>query len=247
MLKGIDISNYQKHVNLDDIKDLFDFGIIKATDGWNYISPSLKEQFNKLIELNKLIGLYHFARPDIDNTPEFMRKEADHFVKTIEGIGHIEPDAILVLDYEIAVPNSVELIHAFMDRVVQLTGVTPFLYSFYSFLALKEMKEIVNKYPIWMAWFEKYNPDKGEMPETDIPWSIWQYTGNGKIGEYSPIDLNVSIMDIESWIAASAPRNTEIRPALKWCQDKNLLPANLTGREHITVDSLAELIYRMFK
>lgn len=247
MLKGIDISNYQRNLNLEEIADEIDFVIIKATDGTDYISPALESQFIKARELNKLVGLYHFARPNINNTVDLMRKEAEHFVRTITNAGWLEPEAILILDFEIAVDNQVELIDAFMEKVIELTGIKPFLYSFYAFLALPQMKEIISKYLIWMAWYDKYDPNKGEMPETDIPWSIWQYTGNGKLGKYSPLDLNVALMDTDSWIFAGVPKSSSITPALKWCQDRDLLPSNLSGSEHITVNSLAEFLYKIFK
>lgn len=98
MLKGIDISRYQAGININ-ILDI-DFVIVKATEGVGYSDPNYKEYLTAAINSNKKIGLYHYARPDLGNTPEdeatwFISKAKDYIKK-----------AILVLDWEVNISNT---------------------------------------------------------------------------------------------------------------------------------------------
>ena len=61
-IKGIDISNHQKGVNLKNYKNQgFEICIIKATEGKSYISPTLDEQFKEAKAAGFKVGFYHFA------------------------------------------------------------------------------------------------------------------------------------------------------------------------------------------
>ena len=67
VLKGIDISRYQAGINID-VLDV-DFVIAKATEGVGYSDPNYEEYMTSALNSNKLIGLYHYARPDLNNSP----------------------------------------------------------------------------------------------------------------------------------------------------------------------------------
>ena len=94
---GIDISNWQKNIDLTAGK--YDFAIIKATEGVGFKDPSFEKFAVQLTELNKLVGCYHFARPDLHGTISSMEKEADWFITVVRNAGLLNT-AILVLDWE---------------------------------------------------------------------------------------------------------------------------------------------------
>ena len=60
MLNGIDISDYQRLLNLNNVAG--NFAIIKATEGTSYINPSLHRHVEQAFNSGKLVGLYHFSR-----------------------------------------------------------------------------------------------------------------------------------------------------------------------------------------
>lgn len=91
-LRGIDISNWQKEMNLNSVDA--DFVIIKASEGVNWQDPAFETLVGKAKNTDKLIGFYHFARPTVNNTAE---GEAESFLKFITPTGLIGK-AILALD-----------------------------------------------------------------------------------------------------------------------------------------------------
>lgn len=201
---GIDISNYQKNLDLSTFD--FDFAIIKATEGKSSISQSFEKQVKWCKDNGKLIGCYHYARPDLNRTIFEMENEADHFVSTVEKyLG--EREAILVLDWEQNPTNEYILCKAFLDRVKYLTGVEPFVYASKSVI----MGNIAffNNYPIWIAAWPTNYPVKWHA-DIDwintystklIPWKIWQYTSSGKVdGYYGDIDFDYTNMTRDGWL-----------------------------------------------
>lgn len=70
-MKGIDIADWQKNLNLDSIE--YDFVIIKGTQGTNYVNTFCDAFVQKAIKAGKLWGFYHFMNMD---DPV---KQADHF------------------------------------------------------------------------------------------------------------------------------------------------------------------------
>ncbi len=121
-LKGIDVASYQ--ANMDVSTYPCDFVICKATEGTSYVNPVCDTHYQQAKAVGKLLGVYHFARPDTGNSPE---AEADFFVKNIQGyIG----EAVLALDLECAGwQNYASWSKAWLDRVTEKTGVRPLFYS----------------------------------------------------------------------------------------------------------------------
>ena len=76
MLTGLDISKWQgADFNVDAAAD---FVICKATEGTGYVDPLCDKFYQQAKAKGKLLGVYHFARPDLGTTGE---AEADFFVK----------------------------------------------------------------------------------------------------------------------------------------------------------------------
>ena len=91
-INGIDISSWQRDINLSAVKA--DFIIVKATEGIGYVDKSCDMLFQKALSLGKKLGFYHFARPTANNDPI---READFFYENCKGYFG---KAIPILDWE---------------------------------------------------------------------------------------------------------------------------------------------------
>ena len=151
MLNGIDVSSNQAKLNVSTYP--CDFVICKATEGTGYVNPFCDVHYQQAKRSGKLLGVYHYARPDAGNSPE---AEADYFLKNITGyIGK----AILALDLECAGWQKYsEWSKKWLDRVYEKTGVRPLFYS--SGDGFANFKDMVNagKYGVWAAsdgnWYD---------------------------------------------------------------------------------------------
>ena len=78
MLHGLDVSNFQGQMDFSS----YDFVIIKASEGWAYQDEGMNYHVQSALRTNTPFGFYHYARPDLGNSPE---TEADSF------IGYVQP------------------------------------------------------------------------------------------------------------------------------------------------------------
>ena len=151
MLKGIDVSSYQAKLNVSTYP--CDFVICKATEGTGYVNPFCDIHYQQAKSSGKLLGVYHYARPDTGNSPE---AEADYFLRNITGyIG----EAILALDLECTDWQKYsEWSKKWLDRVYEKTGVRPLFYS--SGDGFANFKNMINagNYGVWAAsdgnWYD---------------------------------------------------------------------------------------------
>lgn len=204
MLKGIDISKWQS-VGTGD--GAYDFVICKATEGVGYTDPNCDKHYQRAKAQGKLLGVYHFARPDLGNTAE---AEAEWFVSQIKGyIG----EAILVLDWEVFT-HRVDWAKAFLDKVYALTGVKPLIYMSASVVNGNNWSDVVKgDYGLWIAGYPaKYNVKNPPTPtEADMPyglgawafWAIWQYSSSA-----GTLDLDIAAMDATAWRKYAAKAGT---------------------------------------
>ena len=207
MLKGLDISNWQSVGTGDQAED---FVICKATEGVGYVDPSCDAHYQRAKSQGKLLGVYHFARPDMNSA----EAEANFFVENIKGyVG----EAILVLDWEVATHN-VAWAKAFLDRVQLATGVRPLIYMSASVVSSYDWSSVAGAdYGLWIAGYPNaYNvPNPPTPTEADMPystgawgfWAIWQYSSSA-----GSLDRNIANMTREAWQAYAA-KNGEA-PAL---------------------------------
>ena len=208
MLKGIDISNWQK--DIASFGDDVDFVIVKATEGKSYVDPACNKLYQLAKRCGKLLGVYHFARPDNNDAVT----EAEFFVKNINGYLN---EAILVLDFERNMYN-VSWAKAFLDRVKELTGIKPLLYISRSPVNQYDYSSIANAdYGLWVADYGKNNGQENVFPAVKY-WknvAIWQYTSNGKIKGYNGnIDKNNFYGDEKMWqkyANATTQKNEQIQ------------------------------------
>ena len=151
MLNGIDVSSYQAKLNVSTYP--CDFVICKATEGTGYVNPFCDIHYQQAKSSGKLLGVYHYARPDTGNSPE---AEADYFLRNITGyIG----EAILALDLECAGWQKYsEWSKKWLDRVYEKTGIRPLFYSSGDGFANFKDMIVAGNYGVWAAsdgnWYD---------------------------------------------------------------------------------------------
>lgn len=216
MLKGIDISKWQGVGTGDQAAD---FVICKATEGVGYVDPVCDQHYQRAKSQGKLLGVYHFARPDL-NGPE-AEAEAEWFVKNIQGyIG----EAILVLDWEWIEPDNKgpwlnpSWAKRWLDKVYALTGVRPLIYMSAALINDYglDWSAVAKDYGLWIAGYpKKYDvpdpatPNPGDMPYGIGPWAfwaIWQYTSSA-----GHLDRDIANMTKTAWKKYAKP-NSEPTP-----------------------------------
>lgn len=184
MLYGFDVSHHQKPYEYLDVKTKghTDFVIIKLTEGVGYADPKWKAHLDA--NTDKLIGFYHYARPETGNTAV---QEAKWFVDKLKET-KLLGEAVLVLDYEGDAHNiGQDWALAWCEEVYRLTGVRPLLYTAYSMIN-KYNKLADKNYGLWVAKW-------GSEPLKVDPWAfkaIWQLRG-------APLDLDIFYGDEEAW------------------------------------------------
>lgn len=195
MMNGIDISNWQRGIDLYSVPA--DFVIMKATEGTSYISPDFARQYAQAKDAGRCLGIYHYA-----NGGDAIR-EASHFLKTV---GNRLGEAILVLDWEgqnnpTFGKNDAGWCKKWLDYVASTTGVKPLLYISKAYMGRFGN---IGDYGLWIAQYANTNRVNGYQ---STPWNegayscaIRQYTSCGRLSGYSGnLDLDKAYMDRATW------------------------------------------------
>lgn len=210
-MNGIDISNYQRGINVDQVAGL-DFVIIKATEGRTYRNPDMERTYRDARADGLKTGLYHYA------SGGNAVAEAEHFVNTV---GDRVGENILVLDYEgTAVNNGVGWAMDFMDAVYNMTGVKPVIYMSRSVISRYDWTPAVNAgYKLWVAaYYRGYNPIYGFVNDPPIYGSLgeyandtvmYQYTSTGRLSGWGGnLDLDVFYGNESDWDALAGHQSS---------------------------------------
>ena len=201
-LKGIDISNWQKDIDLRKVD--FDFVIAKATEGTSFVDRYCDKFIQTVKAMGKLWGFYHFARPTNSAVAE-----ADFFVANCRSYFH---HGIPVLDWEAEKKNDVQWALTWLNRVNEQTGVKPMIYMSESVVNAYDWSPVVAAdYGLWVAKYRDTIPDynydmsnAGNVPK--VKWwkgyAMWQWTSTGKLEGYSgSLDCDVFYGNKDAWLA----------------------------------------------
>lgn len=192
-VKGVDVSEYQGEVDWNKIKEQnIDFAFIKATEGSKGKDNSFDKNYEKLKNMDMLLGLYHFF-----SFESLGEEQADNYIKVV---GNIENDENLMLPiidieyysyYKKAKPNKewvTKELQKMLDKLEKTYRVKPIIYTTMEFYQEYIEGEFL-EYNIWI---------RNILTKPDLEnreWKFWQYTGRGKLegynGEEKYIDLNV--------------------------------------------------------
>lgn len=165
--------------------------IVKATQGTGYVNPLCNAQYALAKSKGRLLGLYHYASTNNPVT------EANYFIANIKNyVG----EAILALDwesYQNSAWGSTTFIPTFMNRVHELTGVWPLLYTGSD--GLKVTGGVEKNCGLWFAGYPINNDTwtAPNFPYNISPWkdlTIWQFTSAA-----GKQDRNYAYIDAAGW------------------------------------------------
>lgn len=239
-LNGIDVSGYQSDIDLSKVAA--DFVIVKATEGISYVSPSCDRQYQQAKKLGKLLGVYHFARPEYNSA----YSEVEFFVKNIKG--YLGQCAIF-LDWESAGMWNVSWALQWLQYFKQKTGITPVFYTYQSVLQSYDWSPVAKAgFKLWAAKYRDYGIDRnydmslaGSKPQIGAFSSMimWQWTSVGRLDGYGDnLDCDRFYGSADDWRALYG----KIAPAQKpQTQTKTTAVYRLynpTSQDHFyTIDS----------
>lgn len=191
VLKGIDISNWQKGFNIAATKP--DFVIVKATEGLGFTDKCCDSFIQACIKNDIPFGFYHFARSND------AAAEAKWFYNQTAGyVGK----GIPVLDFEVL--NSNSWLETFCKTYYELSGVYPWIYM---------NSDYVNNRGYGTEWTKKncglwlagYPKNYTSYPDSACPYkhngwllAAWQFTSSLAIGGMK-IDGNFFYGDRNAW------------------------------------------------
>lgn len=206
MLNGFDYSRYQGQVNFQGMKDAFQFGIAKASEGCPDPGETVQQYMDGMFIKNRdgmrsigiLRGFYHFARPDF-NEPE---AEAQEFVNAVGGF---QDDEVAALDLEVYVVKSgidiVQWALRWLEEFERLTGNKALIYLNESTIKGHDWSPVYNAdHGLWAA---KYGANDGTVNPIDTGiWptaAIYQFTSKGSGDGMGPLDLDQFYGDAATW------------------------------------------------
>lgn len=207
-LKGLDISDYQSDIDLNDID--YDFMICKATEGTSIVHSTCDPFIQTAISMGKLWGFYHFMNK------EDPVAQADYFY---ENCKNYFGRGIPVLDYEMYGRIGTDGAKRFLDRIYDLTGVRCIVYMSRSVCTEEDWSEIAPNHGLWVAQYANDN----ETGYQDDPWlpsggfgawdfaAIHQYTSHGRLDGYNGnLDLDIAHMSADAWVKYANPSGGEL-------------------------------------
>lgn len=253
---GIDL--YAGDKGIDLLKGDYQFAIVKATEGKTFVDPMFKDFTVQLSGLGKLLGAYHFARPDNRKDVDDAVLEIDHFIKTVEEAGILEK-AILCIDWETEPLDRLDMLEAMCKRVLQTTGIKPFIYASLSFFKQYEKVEWISDFPTWVAYWTKIGTLKVGTIHGNVflnnNYTIWQYTDKGKYPDHNGyIDLNYTYLSAAEWkkyTRQSMMATENLTEDVKWAIQNGLYIGYPDGtyrpNEFVTRSQLATVLKRFYE
>lgn len=220
VLKGIDVSYANRHIDWNKAKKEIDFAIIRSTFGSDL--PSQTDRFfNSNVDgciKNKVpFGLYHFAyfvdEKTAKDEADFVIKKANDYMDYVKFIAlDVEEDSVryainMVKGNAISqMPDWTKCAVAFLERVKQ-AGYTPVLYTNQAWIENIYNYEKLKGYKLWYA-----APGVGK-PKYDP--AIWQYSWVGKVsGIVGDVDMDYlydeSLINKKTTTSSASPVSSNI-------------------------------------
>lgn len=197
-MNGIDISNYQRGLNLDVVP--CDFVICKATEGTSIVHETCDPWIQDCKRLGKCWGFYHFL------AGKDPVAEADFFV---DNCMNYFGEGIPVLDYEMYGRIGTAGAKRFLDRVYERTKVRCLVYMSRSVCTEENWSKIAPYHGLWVAQYANNNPTGYQSD----PWfpsgsigafqavTIHQYSSTGRLSGYNGnLDLDIAYLDRDAWM-----------------------------------------------
>lgn len=219
-LYGYDVSVYQSVGTGDSAQN---FLIIKATEGVGYVDKSCDKHYQRAKQQGKLLGFYHFARPDLNKGTDGAKREANFFYTNCK---NYFKEGIPVLDWEQpGTTGQVSWAKAWLDEVYRLSGVRPLIYMSASVVNGNNWSSVSGYYGLWIAGYpNKYNVKNPPTPTVkDMPykigswkfWAIWQYSSSA-----GTLDRDIANMDATGWKKYANPAYQAPTPTTTQAKDE---------------------------
>lgn len=214
-LNGIDISNWQRGINLAVVP--CDFVVIKATEGTGYVNPDYERAYRQAKTAGKCLGIYHYA------SGGNIQAEAEYFLKNA---GSRVGEAMLVLDWEgrsnpAFGVNDREWVKAWCNYISTKTSVNPVVYVQQSMMS--RLQNIGN-YGLWVAQYASMEP----IGYQENPWNegayacvMRQYSSSGRLSGWNGnLDLNKFYGDRQAW-SRYAGKGNQTTPEKPSAEEEN--------------------------
>lgn len=185
-MNGVDISNHQSTTPAG-----YDFYIMKASEGNGYKDSRLDQHYNQVKAWGKPYGFYHYARPDLGNSPE---AEANWFLSLV---GHHAKKCIYALDLEGEALNYSDYANwarKWLDHVYKRTGVRPLIYIMGSIATRVANAVKSGNYGLWAASAPSY-------------YGAWDFIVMQQ-SVYGGLDHDIFYGDINTWNAYAGGSGT---------------------------------------
>jgi GH25 family lysozyme M1 (1,4-beta-N-acetylmuramidase) len=196
MLKGIDVSYYQKNIDWQKVKPNIDFAILRCGYGGDYKHQDDKrfvEYANECERLNIPYGVYLYSYATTDAKIE---SEIKHTLRIING----RKPFCVYIDMEDAktVKAGKQKLTAFAKRyceAIQAAGFKAGVYAnqnwFTNYIDVKMLQ--AEGFSIWCARYSDTEPNIG------VNFDLWQYTDSGSVdGINGKVDMNIMYNDIRT-------------------------------------------------
>lgn len=232
MHKGIDISNWQRGIDLAAVNP--QFVLAKATQGNWFVSNDCARQIEQAFSLGIPNGVYHYidGKGGAKTEMRFFYDSCRNWVNR----------SLFVLDWE-SYQNTVWGNEAYLDEcvteLIRLLGGTPCW--IYCSASVRGMVERVAKKHNCGVWIAQY-PDNKATGFVEVPWNegayqcaCRQYTSTGRVPGYAGnLDLDKFYGDKEAFMRYVNPKNVSV-PAvpttpLATVSDEALADAVIAGK-----------------
>lgn len=204
MADGIDVSRWQGTINWQQVRQTGKtFAYVKATEGVDYVSPTLDEQFRGAKAAGLAVGCYHYARPG--NSPA---ADARTFAQELQRLdawqkGNLPP----CLDMEEPASDPKEWVGAFIKALrneISRRDVMVYASSSYFAGSLAGEAWAGNSVTLWVA---HYGRPPGEPSYRSDRVVMHQHSQSGRVNGISGnVDLNRSLVPLSQLTKGSTAK-----------------------------------------
>lgn len=187
-IRGIDVNHYQEDIDWQRLASAqlngvpVRFVFIKATEGSDMLDSYFNRNFAQAHKQGIICGAYHFF-----STKSSAKAQARWFCREV-WLDDIDLPPVLDIEQTggLATPELRSQVLQWLNHVESHYGVTPILYTSYSFKKRYLNTPEFDRYPYWIA---HYYVDKLKYTGK---WHFWQHSDRGEVdGIDHGVDVNV--------------------------------------------------------
>lgn len=192
-MKGIDISKYQKDIDLSRAKEFgYDFAMVRCGDGTKKDSH-FYILCDRVMKAGLYLGVYHFSRA---KTVKYVQKECKLIAEMINGLPVRMP---ITLDMELGLDKvmSTSIFNQFRKEMENYFGknVETMLYTNQHQMThnFAYPETITEHSKLWIARYSN------KQPQVGLPVFMWQYTSDADSEDFytEKLDRNIVLGDID--------------------------------------------------